>query len=50
LSNLDKLELHLRTGHRVLNDLCLLRRLLMRERAAMPACPKPMSLVSKVAA
>jgi hypothetical protein len=48
--NLDELELHLGTSHRVLNDLRSLRRLLMRERAAMPARPKPMSLVSKEAA
>ena len=49
-SNLAKLEFHLRTGHRVLNDLRSLRRLLMRERAAMPVRPKPASLVSKAAA
>ena len=50
LSNLDKLELHLRTSHRILNDLRSLRRLLMRERSAMPTRRKPMSLVSKGAA
>jgi len=49
-SNLAKLEFHLRTGHRVLNDLRSLRRLLTREREAMPAREKPMSLVSKGAA
>jgi len=48
--NLAKLELHLRTSHRILNDLRSLRRLLMRERSAMPTPRKPMSLVSKGAA
>jgi hypothetical protein len=44
LYTLEKLELHIRTGGRILNDLRSLRRLLYQERAAAPLAiqPKPM--------
>jgi hypothetical protein len=35
--NLDKLELHLKTSGRILNDLRMLRRLLLEEKAAIAA-------------
>lgn len=35
--NLDKLEVHLKTSSRILNDLRMLRRILLEERSALAA-------------
>jgi hypothetical protein len=50
LYNVEKLELHMKQGNRILNDLRMVRRLLFQERSAggsLPAAPRTQSDITR---